>query len=133
MTILQQMTYDLMGIKKNAYDKHFGGLNEDTVIEFTLQKKLVAFTRMIYQKNRYVKYMCGDMDAAAKHHDLQEELNANCAGQATNGKLRCRIIYEIDLSSSLYSPHRYTHLNTHWIPTPHEFRPSGNVFDHYIH
>ena len=104
MTVLKQMTYDLMGIKKNAYDNHFGGLNEDTVIELTLQKKLTAYTRMMYQKIKYVKYMCGDMDAAAKHYDLKEELYANCAGQATIGKLRdCRIIYEIGISSSLFS------------------------------
>ena len=77
-----------MGLEKNAYNSHFGGLNEDAVIDFAMKNKLTNLARTIYQKIRYVKYICGDMDAAAKHYDLQQELYANCAGQATNGKLR---------------------------------------------
>ena len=88
MAVLEQMTFDLMGLEKDAYASHFGGLNEDAVIDFAIRNKLTNLSRMIYQKIRYVKYMCGDMDAAAKHYDAQQELYANCAGQAANGELR---------------------------------------------
>jgi tetratricopeptide (TPR) repeat protein len=86
MAIYEQMTFDLMGLEKNAYDSHYGGLNEDAVLDMTIKNKVAALTRTLNQKIRYVKYMCGDMDAAAKHYDLQQELYANCAGQATNGR-----------------------------------------------
>ena len=86
--MLEQFTFDLMGLEKNAYGSHFGGLNEGTVIDFTTRNKLTNFSRMLHQKIRYVKYMCGDMDAAAKHYDAQQELYANYAGQATTGELR---------------------------------------------
>jgi len=88
MAIYEQMTFDLMGLEKNAYDSHYGGLNEDAVLDMTIKNKVAALTRTLNQKIRYVKYMCGDMDAAAKHYDLQQELYANCAGQATNGEFR---------------------------------------------
>ncbi len=86
MGVLEQMTFDLMGVEKNAYDSHFGGLNEDAVLDFVIKHNVTAMTRTIYQKIKYVKYMCGDMDAAANYYDLQQELYANCAGQATNGE-----------------------------------------------
>ncbi|KAL7499306.1 hypothetical protein ACHAWT_009981 [Skeletonema menzelii] len=115
MTVLKQMTYDLMGIKKNAYDNHFGGLNEDTVIELTLQKKLTAYTRMMYQKIKYVKYMCGDMDAAAKHYDLKEELYANCAGQATIGRTALVLIASfIDGLIGLYFARKHRDDEAKW-------------------
>ena len=88
MAVFEQMTFDLMGLEKDAYGNHFGGLNEDAVIDFAIRNKLTHQLRMIYQKIRYVKYMCGDMDAAAKYYDAQQELYANCAGQASNGELR---------------------------------------------
>ena len=87
LSVLEQMTYDLMGLEKNAYNSNFGGLNEDAVIDFAIKNKFSNLLRVIYQKTRYVKYMCGDMDAAAKHYDLQQELYANCAGHAATGKL----------------------------------------------
>ena len=88
MAVLEQLTFDLMGLEKDAYGSHFGGLNEDAAIDFAIRNKLTNLLRMIYQKIRYVKYMCGDMDAAAKHYDAQQELYANYAGQATTGELR---------------------------------------------
>ena len=87
MAVYEQMTFDLMGLEKNAYESHFGGLSEDAVIDFAMKNKITNLSRALYQKIRYVKYMCGDMDAAAKHYDLQQELYANCAGQATTGEL----------------------------------------------
>ena len=86
LAVLEQMTFDLMGLEKDAYGSHFGGLKEDAVIGFVV--KNVHLSRMIYQKIRYVKYMCGDMTAAAKYYEAQQELYANCALQATNGELR---------------------------------------------
>ena len=86
--MFEQMTFDLMGLEKNAYESHFGGLSEDAVLDFAMKNKIRNLRRGLYQKIRYVKYMCGDMDAAAKHYDLQQELYANCAGQATNGEFR---------------------------------------------
>lgn len=108
MLALQQMTFDLMGLEKNAYENHFGGLNEDAVKDFAIKNKLTSLSRILYQKIRYVKYMCGDMDAAAKHYDLHydlhQELYANCAGQATTGKF---IFYNLPFVSfcTLFYPH----------------------------
>lgn len=104
MAVLQQMTYDLMGVEKNAYGSHFGGLNEQAVIDFTIKNKLTVYTRTIYQKIRYVKYMCGDMDGAAVYYDLLQDLYANCAGQDRNGEfeLYFSIIFG-NLSPSLSS------------------------------
>jgi hypothetical protein len=89
MAMFEQMTFDLMGLEKNAYESHFGGLSEDAVLDFAMKNKITNLSRGLYQKIRYVKYMCGDMDAAAKHYDLQQQrdLYAECAGQATTGEL----------------------------------------------
>lgn len=83
------MAYDLMGLKKNCcYEAHFG-LDEEALKKFFVRNKLANMSRCLYQKIKYVTYMCGDMDAAAKHYDLQEELNANCSVQATTGEFDC--------------------------------------------
>ncbi len=75
-----------MGEEKNTYGSNFGGMNEEAVLDFTIKHKVSILVRTIYQKIRYVKYMCGDMDAAANCYDLQQDLYANCAGQAANGE-----------------------------------------------
>eukprot|EP00984_Skeletonema_dohrnii_P030217 scaffold21542_cov121-Skeletonema_dohrnii-CCMP3373.AAC.2 len=85
LAISEQMAYDLMGLKKNCYEAHFG-LDEEALKNFFVRNKLANMARNLYQKIKYVTYMCGDMDAAAKHYDLQEELNANCSVQATTGR-----------------------------------------------
>lgn len=82
------MAYDLMGTDKNAYET-LSDLDEKALINFLIRNKLVNMTRNLYQKIKYVKYMCGDLDAAAKHYDLQEELNVNISGaQATTGEFQ---------------------------------------------
>ena len=85
LTVLEQMTFDLMGIEKNAYGSNFGGMNEEAVLDFSMKHKVSILVRIIYQKTRYVKYMCGDMDAAAECYDLQQNFHANCQ-QAANGE-----------------------------------------------
>ena len=72
LTVLEQMTYDLMGVEKNAYGSNFGGMNEEAVLDFSIKHNVAAMARTIYQKIRYVKYMCGDMDEAAKYYDLYQ-------------------------------------------------------------
>ena len=79
------MAYDLMGSNKNAYET-LSDLDEEALINFLIRNKLVNMTRNLYQKIKYVKYMCGDLDAAAKHYDLQEELNVNSSPEATTGE-----------------------------------------------
>ena len=86
MATLLQMTFDLMGVNSNAYEEHFGGLKEDGVKEFYIRNNISSLARVLYQKIKFCKYMCGDMDEAARHYDLQQELNANCAVQATTGE-----------------------------------------------
>ena len=75
-----------MGVEKNAYGSNFGGMNEEAVLDFTIKHKVSILVRTIYQKIRYVKYMCGDMDAAAEYYDLQQNFFATCEGQAANGE-----------------------------------------------
>jgi hypothetical protein len=70
MAICDQLTFDLMGVDKNAYEDLFGGLNEDGVIELFVRENNWAKLNVMYQKIKYVKYMCGDMDEAAKYYDL---------------------------------------------------------------
>ncbi len=127
MLALQQMTYDLMGIQKNAYEDHFSGLNEDAVKAFSIKNKLTSFTRTLYQKIRYVKYMCGDMDAAAKHYDLQQELYANCAGQATTGEFG--LYYGLVSFCTLFILIE----NSQWVATTNKFRPNVLFLHNHIH
>ena len=87
MAILEQMTFDLMGLENNAYADHFSGMDEDAVKDFLLKNKELSLVRTLYQKIKYVKYMCGDMDAAAKHHDLQQDLLEKVAGHNLTGEL----------------------------------------------
>jgi len=86
LAMLEQMAFDLMGLNKNAYEAHFGGLDEEALKNLYVRNNLTNLTRSLYQKIRYVKYMCGDMDEAAKHYDLHQELTASCAVQATTGR-----------------------------------------------
>ena len=86
LATLGQLAFDLMGANKNAYEAHFNGLDEEAVKNIYVQNKSTNLTVNMFQKIKYVKYMCGDMDAAAKHYDLQEELNANCQVQNTTGE-----------------------------------------------
>jgi hypothetical protein len=79
LVMLEQMAFDLMGINKNAYEAHFGGLDEEALKNLYVRNNLTNLTRSLYQKIKFVKYMCGDMDEAAKHYHLLQELNANCA------------------------------------------------------
>ena len=72
MAICDQLTFDLMGVDKNAYEDLFGGLNEDGVIELFVQENDFSLLNLMYQKIRYVKYMCGDMDEAVKYYDLYQ-------------------------------------------------------------
>ena len=72
MAICDQLTLDLMGVDKNAYEDLFGGLNEDGVIELFVRENNWAQLNVMYQKIKYVKYMCGDMDEAAKYYDLYQ-------------------------------------------------------------
>lgn len=72
MAICDQLTFDLMGVDKNAYEDLFGGLNEDGVIELFVQENDFSLLTNIFQKIRYVKYMCGDMDEAVKYYDLYQ-------------------------------------------------------------
>ncbi len=80
------MAFDLMGINSNAYEA-LSGLDEEALQHLLVRKKLANASRNLYQKIKYVSYMCGDMDAAAKYYDLQDELNANCSEvQASTGE-----------------------------------------------
>ena len=80
------MAFDLMGTNSNAYEA-LSGLDEEALQHLLVRKKLANTSRNLYQKIKYVSYMCGDMDAAAKHYDLQDELNANCSEvQASTGE-----------------------------------------------
>ena len=72
MAICDQVTLDLMGVDENAYEDLFGGLNEDGVIELFLREKNWGLLQILYQKRKYVKYMCGDMDEALKHYELYQ-------------------------------------------------------------
>ena len=72
MAICDQLTLDLMGVDKNAYEDLFGGLNEDGVRELFVRENDFSLLKLMYQKIRYVKYMCGDMDEAVKYYDLYQ-------------------------------------------------------------
>ena len=72
MAIYDQLTLNLMGVDKNAYEDLFGGLNEDGVIELFVRENNWAQLKLMYQKIEYVKYMCGDMDEAVKYYDLYQ-------------------------------------------------------------
>jgi hypothetical protein len=72
MAIYNQLTLNLMGVDKNAYEDLFGGLNEDGVIELFVRENNWAQLNVMYQKIKYVKYMCGDMDEAVKYYDLNQ-------------------------------------------------------------
>lgn len=102
MATLEQLTFDLMGVNKNAYEDHFGGLNEDGVKELYARNNVTSLTRHLYQKIKFVKYMCGDMDEAARHYDLQKELNANCKVQATTGEFGLLLALEMYFYSLLF-------------------------------
>ena len=84
--MFEQMAFDFMGLNKNAYEAHFGGFDEEALKNLYVRNNLTNLTRSLYQKIRYVKYMCGDIDEAAKHYDLHQELTASCAVQATTGE-----------------------------------------------
>lgn len=72
MAICDQLTFDLMGVDKNAYEDLFGGLNEDGVRELFVRENDFSLLNAMYQKIKYVKYMCGDMDEAVKYYDLYQ-------------------------------------------------------------
>lgn len=76
MAICDQLTFDLMGVDENAYEDLFGGLNEDGLIELFLREKNWGQLHILYQKRKYVKYMCGDMDEALKHYELYQEVTS---------------------------------------------------------
>ncbi len=81
------MAYDLMGSNKNAYER-LSDLDEEALLNFLIRNKLVNMTKTLYQKKKYVAYFSGDMDTAAKHYELQEELNVNFPGaRASTGEL----------------------------------------------
>jgi hypothetical protein len=94
MVIFEQMALDLMGVNVNAYEDHFGGLSEDAVKEFYIRSNMTSLTRTLLQKIKYVKYMGGDMDAAAKHYDLLQQQNSNCAVRDTTGEFNLLVSLE---------------------------------------
>ena len=93
------MTYDLLGIEKNAYEEHFGGMNEIAVRDFITKKKMNSMIRTLYSKIKYVKYMCGNMDEAAKHYDMQQELSNSGQDKTGESWLLC-VSYLDDFYSS---------------------------------
>lgn len=75
MAICDQLALDLMGVDKNVYEDQFGGLNEDGVMELFVREKNFSQLNVLYQKIKYVNYMCGDMDEAVKYYDLHQEVS----------------------------------------------------------
>jgi len=73
MSILYQLTLDLMGFNHNAFSLYHPGMSEETCFADAHQHNHIAICRLICVKRKYVAFWMGSMDTAAKMCKLHKK------------------------------------------------------------
>lgn len=80
----QQLTLDLMGITENALLQYANKMTEDSCFSRCRENNEISMCRLICSKKKYLAFFTGDLDAAAKFYDLnQDHFSGGSTGEST--------------------------------------------------
>ncbi|KAL7542862.1 hypothetical protein ACHAXR_012160 [Thalassiosira sp. AJA248-18] len=83
LVMFEQICFDLMGIKQNAFSLYAADMTEDTCLEDSRQKNMELLIKLIFNKRKFVGYYTGDMDTVGEMH----ELGLTCDHKSSNVRL----------------------------------------------
>lgn len=84
LAFFHQLTLDMMGIKQNAFLAFSNGMTEESCFAGCRESNAISMCRLICFKKKYVAFFTGDMDTAAKFHDLYQNYPIGPTGRTVN-------------------------------------------------
>ena len=76
-----QLTLDLTGVDQNSFSHFSNETTEDSCFANCLQNNWMSMCRPIWLKKKYVAFLKGDMIAAAKMYDQEQEYPRGSIGK----------------------------------------------------
>jgi len=73
LVALNQLSFDLMGIKQNAFAPCVYDMTEESCLAGVRQNNEISICRLICLKRKYVSFFAGDLDTAAEMYDQCEK------------------------------------------------------------